>query len=142
MASSYFNTYNPSEEEAEKASNGYLMSLVVIIVGLPLPLINLLATFIFFLMNRKVSVFVKWHCTQALLSQLILFIFNSVSFWWTISIFLGDRFLSSYYFAYLSIVIVVNIIEMISTIYAAIQTRKGKHVELFFFGPLTNLIIK
>ena len=118
------------------------MSLVVIIVGLPLPLINLLATFIFFLMNRKVSVFVKWHCTQALLSQLVLFIFNSVSFWWTISIFLGDRFLSSYYFAYLSIVIVVNIIEMISTIYAAIQTRKGKHVELFFFGPLTNLIIK
>ena len=142
MASSYFNTYKPSEEEAEKASNGYLMSLVVIIVGLPLPLINLLATFIFFLMNRKVSVFVKWHCTQALLSQLVLFIFNSVSFWWTISIFLGDRFLSSYYFAYLSIVIVVNIIEMISTIYAAIQTRKGKHVELFFFGPLTNLIIK
>jgi len=142
MASSYFNTYKPLEEEAEKASNGYLMSLVVIIVGLPLPLINLLATFIFFLMNRKVSVFVKWHCTQALLSQLVLFIFNSVSFWWTISIFLGDRFLSSYYFAYLSIVIVVNIIEMISTIYAAIQTRKGKHVELFFFGPLTNLIIK
>ena len=142
MASSYFNTYKPSGEEAEKASNGYLMSLVVIIVGLPLPLINLLATFIFFLMNRKVSVFVKWHCTQALLSQLVLFIFNSVSFWWTISIFLGDRFLSSYYFAYLSIVIVVNIIEMISTIYAAIQTRKGKHVELFFFGPLTNLIIK
>ena len=142
MASSYFNTYKPSEEEAEKASNGYLMSLVVIIAGLPLPLINLLATFIFFLMNRKVSVFVKWHCTQALLSQLVLFVFNSVSFWWTISIFLGDRFLSSYYFAYLSIVIVVNIIEMISTIYAAIQTRKGKHVELFFFGPLTNLIIK
>jgi hypothetical protein len=142
MASSYFNTYKPSEEEAEKASNGYLMSLVVIIVGLPLPLINLLATFIFFLMNRKVSVFVKWHCTQALLSQLVLFVFNSVSFWWTISIFLGDRFLSSYYFAYLSIVIIVNIIEMISTIYAAIQTRKGKHVELFFFGPLINLIIK
>ncbi|MCF8330497.1 MAG: DUF4870 domain-containing protein [Crocinitomicaceae bacterium] len=142
MASSYFNTYKPSEEEAEKASNGYLMSLVVIIVGLPLPLINLLATFIFFLMNRKVSVFVKWHCTQALLSQLVLFIFNSISFWWTISIFLGDRFLSSYYFAYLSVVIVVNIIEMISTIFAAIQTRKGRHVELFFFGPLTNLIIK
>jgi uncharacterized Tic20 family protein len=142
MESVYLRSYKPHEEEAEKASNSYLMSLLVIIVGLPIPLINLLATFIFFLMNRKASVFVKWHCTQALLSQLVLFFINSYSFWWTMSILFGNEELSNYYFAYLSMAVLINLLELISTIYAAIHTRKGKHVEFFFFGPLTNLIIK
>jgi hypothetical protein len=93
-------------------------------------------------MNRKASVFVKWHCTQALLSQLVLFFINSYTFWWTVSILFGEETFSNDYFAYLSTAIVINITELISTIYAAIQTRKGKHVEFFFFGPLTNLMIK
>ena len=142
MESDYLRSYRPHEEEAEKASNSYLMSLLVIIVGLPIPLINLIATLIFYLMNRKESVFVRWHCTQALLSQLVLFFINSYSFWWTVSILFGDETFSNYYFAYVAMAIVINIIELITTIHAAIQTRKGKHVEFFFFGPLTNLIIK
>jgi uncharacterized Tic20 family protein len=142
MDSAYLHSYVPHDEESEKASNSYLMSLLVIIVGLPIPLINLIATFIFFLMNRKASVFVKWHCTQALLSQLVLFFINSYTFWWTVSILFGEETFSNDYFAYLSTAIVINITELISTIYAAIQTRKGKHVEFFFFGPLTNLMIK
>jgi hypothetical protein len=39
-------------------------------------------------------------------------------------------------------VIIFNILEIISTIYAAIQTRKGKHLEFLFFGRITNLICK
>ena len=34
--------YKPTDHEAEKASNSYLMSLVALIAGLPLPIINLL----------------------------------------------------------------------------------------------------
>ena len=41
--------YKPSEHETEKASNSYLMSLVAVVAGLPLPIINLLATFFFFI---------------------------------------------------------------------------------------------
>jgi uncharacterized membrane protein len=142
MDSAYLHSYKPHDEDSEKASNSYLMSLLVIIVGLPIPLINLIATLIFYLMNRKASVFVRWHCTQALLSQLVLFFINSYSFWWTVSILFGHEIFSNYYFAYVAMAIVINIIELITTIHAAIQTRKGKHVEFFFFGPLTNLIIK
>jgi hypothetical protein len=142
MNSTLFNTYIPTEEEAEKASNSYIMSLLVMIVGLPIPLINLLATFMFFLMNRKSSKFVRWHCTQALFSQFVLLFFNSFSFWWTISILFGNEELSAKYLSYLGVVIVINIFEMINTVNAAIQTRKGKHIEFFFFGPLTNLFFK
>lgn len=134
--------YKPSDHEAEKASNSYLMSLVALVAGLPLPIINLFATFFFFLANRKGTYFVRWHCLQALFSQLTLLCMNSVCFWWTISILFGGEQSSNYYFGYLFTVIIFNIIEFISTIYSAVQTRKGKHVQQWFFGGLTNLICK
>ena len=134
--------YQPTEHENEKASNSYLMSLVAVIAGLPLPIINLLATFFFYLANRKSTYFVRWHCTQALLSQMVLLFANSYSFWWTVSILFTDEKATNNYFAYLFTVIVFNVLEIISTIYCAMQTRKGKHVEVFFFGNLTNLICR
>ena len=76
-----------SEHEREYASNGYIMSLVAIMAGLPIPVVNLIASVIFFLANRKATYFVRWHATQSLLSQLSVVAFNSTAFWWTISIF-------------------------------------------------------
>lgn len=134
--------YTPGEHEAETASSSYLMSLVAIIIGLPLPIVNLLATLFFYLGNRKSSYFVRWHCTQALLSQLSMLFINSVAFWWTISIIFTEETLSSNYIAYLLAVIIFNITELIATIYTAIQTRKGIHIEWWFYGALTNLVCK
>jgi uncharacterized Tic20 family protein len=135
-------TYKPSEHESEKASNSYLMSLVALIAGLPLPIINLLATFFFYLANRKGTYYVRWHCTQALFSQLALLGINSASFWWTVSILFTDEKVSNQYFAYIFTVIVFNLLEIFSTVYAAVQTRKGKHIQFLFFGNITNLICK
>ena len=134
--------YEPGEHEAEKASNSYLMSLIALIVGLPLPIINLLATLIFYLGNRKGTYFVRWHCTQALLSQLSMLFINSFGFWWTISIIFTEETITSKYIAYMIVALVFNLSEFIATIYTAIQTRKGIHVEWWFYGNLTNLICK
>jgi uncharacterized Tic20 family protein len=134
--------YQPSDYEAEKASNSYLMSLVALIVGVPLPIVNLLATFIFYWGNRKSSFFVRWHCTQALLSQFSVLIINSIGFWWTISILFTEETVSNSYFAYLMVAAIFNLTEFITTIYSAVQTRKGIHVEWLFFGTLTHLICK
>ena len=135
-------SYNPTEHEREKASNSYLMSLVAVIAGLPLPIINLLSTLFFYIGNRKSTYFVRWHCIQALLSQMVLLFANSYSFWWTVSILFTDEKATNNYFAYLFTVIVFNVLEIISTIYCAVQTRKGKHVQVFFFGNVTNLICR
>ena len=134
--------YKPSDHEAEKASNSYLMSLVAVVAGLPLPIINLIATFFFFIANRKGTYFVRWHCTQALVSQAALLCMNSYGFWWTISIVFGDVHVSNRYFAYLITAFLFNVIEFISTIYCAVQSRKGIHVQQWFFGNLTNLICR
>lgn len=133
--------YKPSEDESEAASNAYLMSVVAIIVGLPLPIINLIATFIFYLGNRKSTYFVRWHCTQALLSQLSMLFINSYGFWWTVSIIFTDAILSSNYFAYIITAVIFNLIEFITTVYTAIKTRKGIHVEWWFFGGITQHLV-
>lgn len=135
-------SYVPGEHEAEKASNSYLMSMVAVVAGLPLPIVNVIASVIFYLSNRNGTYFVRWHATQSMFSQLGLGIFNSVSFWWTVSIVFGDENVSNNYFAYLFTVIIFNLIEFVSTIYAAIETRKGEHVDFWFFGGLTHLICK
>jgi uncharacterized membrane protein len=134
--------YKPDDYEAEKASNSYLMSVVAVIAGLPLPIINLVATGIFFLGNRKGTYFVRWHCTQALLSQLTVLFMNSAGFYWTLSIILGNKSLNNDYIAYMITIVLFNLVEFIATVYAAIETRKGRHVELWFFGPLTETICK
>jgi hypothetical protein len=134
--------YEPSEHEAEKASNSYVMSLIAIMGGLPLPIINLIATFVFYLGNRRGTYFVRWHCTQALLSQFVLLPFNSAGFWWTISIIFTPEKISSHYIAYLFTITIFNLAEFIGTIYSAIITRKGRHVEWWVIGGITNLICK
>jgi uncharacterized Tic20 family protein len=134
--------YSPGEHEAERASNSYLMSLIAVMSGLPLPIINLLASLIFFLGNRKGSYFIRWHCTQALLSQLSLLAINSTAFWWIVGILTAKEDISSTFIAYLLTALLFNLAEFVSTVYAAIQTRKGKHVSFWFFGPLTQLLVK
>jgi hypothetical protein len=132
----------PSDSEAEKASNSYVMSLLALMAGLPLPIINLIATFIFYMGNRKSTYFVRWHCTQALLSQSTVLPINSAATIWTLSIIFGNAVVTNSYIAYLITVFLFNLTEFIATLYAAMATRKGKHVEWWFFGELTNMLIQ
>ncbi|MBS1773855.1 MAG: DUF4870 domain-containing protein [Bacteroidetes bacterium] len=133
--------YTPREDEREKASNGYLMSVMVIMAGLPLPIINLLATGLFYLFNRRASYYVRWHCMQALLSQLTILVINSIALTWTIRVFTGYSPFTNQYFAYMIMVIALNIFEIILNISAAVRVRKGKHVEYWFWGTLTQMLV-
>lgn len=135
-------SYTPHENEAEKASYSYLMSVVVIIVGLPLPIINLAASFFFYIANRNATYFVRWHCTQALLSQILLFVCNSTLFWWTLSILFWNQTVTSFYLIYLCTIVLLNLVEFVTTIYSAIETRKGKHIQWFLLSDLVNHWVK
>ena len=67
---------------------------------------------------------------------------NSVSFWWTISVFFRDGEMSNQYIAYMFTVILFNLAELIATIYTAIETRKGHHISWWFYGDLTDRLCK
>ncbi len=135
-------SYTPTDHEAEKASNGYLMSLIAVMAGLPLPILNLLATFIFYRHQRKGTPFVRWHASQALYSQVALICLNSPGFYWTLSILLGKTEISNLYISYMLLIIILNISEFIATIYTMIQVRKGRHVSWWLFGDLAQLNTK
>ncbi len=134
--------YTPTEMELEKASNAYLMSLIAVMAGMPLPIINLLATLFFYLGNRKSTWFVRWHCTQALLSQVTVLIMNSVGFSWTMAVMFGNATLSNSYIGYMITIFLFNLVEFAITIYMASQTRKGHHIELWFWGALANKLCR
>jgi hypothetical protein len=139
--SRYFQRYLP-EREREAASNVYLMSLVGAIIGLPLPIVNLAATLLFFAMSRKRTAFVKYHCYQAIFSQLLIVVVNSICLGWTVRILFDDLTANHVYFAFLATVILFNIFEYITTITGAIEARKGKMFSMMFFGPLSYLICR
>lgn len=128
--------------DREKASNAYLMSLIAVVMGLPMPIINLIATGIFYLVSRKGSRYVRWHTTQALVSQLPLFILNNLLFWWTIRILLFCHQLSSQYIAYFILVNLYNIADFYATTVSATQSRKGVTYRWFLYGVITDLLVK
>ncbi|MBI4428650.1 MAG: DUF4870 domain-containing protein [Ignavibacteriales bacterium] len=133
---------DPNEYESEKASNSYLMAVVVIMFGLPLPIVNLIASVIFYVANRKAGHFVRWHCTQNLVAQVLTFFANAAGVYWTAGVVFGEREVTNTYIAYIMTLLLFNILEFIAAIYAAVRTRKGKHVSWWFFGPLTEVLVK
>lgn len=134
--------YLPADYECEKASNAYVMSLIAVMAGMPIPIVNLLATVGFYFAQRKGSYFVRWHAMQALLSQLVLLFTNSYLFWWTIAGFLGNRNFSQEYFYYLGFVVLLNIFELGGSIYAAVLVRKGHHIRWFVLADLCDAFVK
>ena len=134
--------YTPNEDESEKASNSYLLSLIAIMTGFPIPLFNLIAAVIFYFGNKKGTYFVRWHCMHVLLAQAITMIVNSIAVYWTVGVLLWNFTLTNNFIAFILTAAIFNISEFIATIYSAIQTRKGKHISWLIFGPLTDLLVK
>jgi hypothetical protein len=53
-----------------------------------------------------------------------------------------DGKVTNYYIGYMITIVVFNIIEFFGTLYLATQTRKGKHVQMYFVSDITNLICR
>lgn len=134
--------YRPTDDEAEKACNSYLMSLIAVVMGLPMPVINLLATGIFYFISRKSTPFVRWHCLQALLSQIPLFLMNNILFWWTVRIVLCLNMISNEYITYFILVNLYNVWDFYATTKSAILVRKGITYRWRIYGPLTDMLFK
>jgi uncharacterized membrane protein len=135
-----FYGHHPTETELEKASNAYLMSLLAIMAGMPLPIINLFASLLFYLGNRRSTWFVRWHCTQTLLAQLTVLVINSIGFTWTMQIFFGDMVVTNDYIGYIITLVLFNLFEFVTTMYAAIKVRKGEIVNFWFWGSLATMV--
>lgn len=130
-----------ADDEAESASNAYLLSLVLLVGGAPLPILNLLASVIFFFGARRSAPFSRWHSTQALVGQLLLIPINSTFMWMTISLLFGRRELDDFYVGWGLVMIGLNVAELIASIYAAVRTRRGVDVRWWSIAPIVDALL-
>jgi hypothetical protein len=145
--------------EYEQASNSYLMALIAIMAGVPLPIINLIASVGFYLASRSSTYFVRWHSIQSALGQLFLLPFNSVAFAWTLHFIITFGYLDSwhnrqsdtiwllnqhypatfiYYLIYIVVILLLNILEFGITIYTASRVRNCQNVRWFLLAVVTD----
>lgn len=129
------------DDEAENASNAYILSLVLLIAGAPLPILNLIASIIFYLGSQRSSPFVRWHCTQALLGQLCLFPINATFTLMTIQLLFSSRQLDNFYIGWGIVMVTLNGAELIGSIYASIRVRRGKDVRWWSLAPVTDAVL-
>jgi uncharacterized membrane protein len=136
----YYPLPQPSDlttREKEDAMGAYLMMFASIGAGLPLPIINLIASIVYYYINKSNSRFIRFHSLQSLISQIPVTLLNAVLVFWTIRIIIYSSIeFDQLYFGYLATVVISNFIYFIFSIIGAVQARKGKFYYFIFFGKI------
>jgi len=125
-----------AEREKEDAMGAYLMMFAAVAVGLPLPIINLIAAIVYYYVNRKKSRFIHFHCLQSLLSQIPTTLINWVVVIWAVRIFLTDLTLNETFWAAVVFAGASTFLYFIVSIIAAYKARQGKMYYFLFFGKI------
>lgn len=126
--------------EYEIASNSYLMAIVAVVAGLPLPIINIIASAIFYLGNLKSSYFIRWHCIQALLAQILLIPFNSLAWAWTLLVILDKKEPTLLFAFYLFGTLLLNILEFAAILSTAAKIRNYKNVRWPVIAAISDML--
>lgn len=122
--------------EKEDAMGAYLMMFAAVAIGLPLPIINLIAAVIYYFVNRKKSRFVHFHSLQALLSQIPTTLINWGLVVWAVWIAFTDLRLSEEFWSYAILAGVATLFYFIVSMIAAYKARQGKMYYFLFFGKI------
>ena len=126
-----------TDREKEDAMGAYLMMFAAWAVGLPLPVLNLIAAFIYFMINRKKSRFVAFHGLQSMLSQIPVTILNiGVIVWLIRNLVLGDLANWPQFLTYLAFTGLANLLYVIFSLVAMVRAKKGNFYYMPFFGRL------
>jgi uncharacterized membrane protein len=122
------------EREREDAMAAYLMMFASLAIGLPIPLVNLVASVIYFLVNRKSSLFVAFHSLQALLTHIPVVLLNAgLVGWLVVNLVLKAEFLPGFFW-YMFFTILTNLAYIVWSIVALIRAHKGR----FIYMPLVG----
>lgn len=129
--------------EREAAMGGYLTMFASIGAGLPFPLINLLASYIYYHFLKKETRFVRYHTLHSFLAQIPISLLNAGLVLWTVRILWVQGNFSDLFFGYLWAVVLANLTYFVFSIVAAVRARNGRFFYFLFFGRLAfDLIYK
>ncbi len=125
------------EREKEDAMGAYLMMFAAVAIGLPLPIINLIAAIIYYYINRKKSRFIHFHSLQSLLSQIPTTIINWVLVVWGVAILLRENWkLTPEFWGYAIFAGTCTLLYLIVSLIGAYRARQGKMYYFLLFGKI------
>jgi uncharacterized membrane protein len=122
--------------ERDDAMGAYLMMFASLAMGLPLPLINIVASTIYYFINRKSSRFVAFHALQALISHIPVTLINAGAIVWLIVELVGWHFLTAPFIAFGLFAILLNLAFIVYTLIALVRARRGQFFYIPLFGRL------
>ena len=135
-----FHTIPQPEEitsrEREDASGAYLMMFAATAIGLPLPFLNMIASVVYYFVNRSKGRFVQFHALQSMYSQLIISAINSYLAIWAIANFVYNKSFTNVFWGFLIAAVVFNIIYFVYSIIGAVRAHRGRFFYFLFFGRL------
>jgi uncharacterized membrane protein len=122
------------DRDKEDAMGAYLMMFASLAIGLPIPLVNLIASVIYFFVNRKNSLFAAFHSLQALLTHIPVVLLNAGMVGWLIGNLVVKAGYAPGFFWYLFFTILANLAYIIWSIVALVRARKGRFVYFPLIG--------
>ena len=125
-----------TQAEREDAMSAYLMMFATAALGLPLPILNLVAAIVYYYVNREKGRFVQFHMLQSLYSQIPVTLLNSGLVAWTIVNFAKDLDFTNIYWGYLVMTGVADLVYLIFSIVGALKARKGLFYYFILFGKI------
>lgn len=127
-----------SEREKEDAMGAYLMMFAAWGAGFPLPMIGLIASVIYFYLNKKSSLFTAFHSCQALLTHIPISILNAVAvIYGLVLLFKGQTHHLHHFGAFVVFTGIWNALYMFFSIIACVKARKGGFYYFWVFGRLS-----
>ncbi len=120
----------------EDAMGAYFMMFATAAMGIPLPILNLVAAIIYYYVNRDKGRFVQFHTLQSLYSQIPVSLLNSGLVAWTIVNFAKGLDFTSFFWGYLIMVGIADLVYFIFSLVGAVRARKGFFYYFLFFGRL------
>jgi uncharacterized membrane protein len=115
----------------------YLMMFAAWGIGLPLPVLNLVAAVIYHFVNRKNSRFVAFHSLQSLLSQVPVTAANIGLIVLIVRNLIVDIPFGAAFFGYVAIVVVLNVLYVTLSIIGMVRAKKGRFFYFPAFGSIS-----
>jgi len=115
----------------------YLMMFAAWGIGLPLPLLNLVAAVIYHFVNRRRSRFVAFHSLQSLLSQVPIAAGNAAILAWLVRNLVVSAGFNSEFFVALTFVVLCNVSYVVFSVVGLVHARRGQ----FYYFPLLGPVV-
>jgi uncharacterized Tic20 family protein len=126
-----------SEKARDDAMGAYLMMFAPWGIGLPLPFLGLIASIIYYFINKKESRFAAFHSYQSLLAHAFVSILNASLVIWAVVALVSEKIRADmFFFTFLIFTIIWNLIYMIFSVIACVRARKGRFYYFLVAGRM------